>query len=77
MPKAYCNLNFPYEIGSWDEGIPLGNGFMGALIWGPMEALRFSLDRTDIWDTAPCPETESPEFTFKNLKELARAGDAQ
>lgn len=77
MPKAYCNLNFPYEIGSWDEGIPLGNGFMGALIWGPMEALRFSLDRTDIWDAAPCPETESPEFTFKKLKELAQAGDAQ
>lgn len=29
----------------WDEGIPLGNGIIGALIWQKESVMRFSLDR--------------------------------
>ena len=41
MKHDIC-LNGP--IPSWDEGLPLGNGGMGCLIWGPLHALRFSMD---------------------------------
>ncbi|RZL69531.1 MAG: hypothetical protein EOO93_01340 [Pedobacter sp.] len=34
----------------WDEGIPLGNGMLGVLIWGRENKLRLSLDRADLWD---------------------------
>ena len=44
-------LNGP--IPSWDEGLPLGNGGMGCLIWGPLHALRFSMDLAGLWDLTP------------------------
>lgn len=38
---------------TWDEGVPLGNATVGALVWQRDSALRFSLDRTDLWDLRP------------------------
>ena len=35
---------------SWDEGMPLGNATVEALVWRKENALRLSLDRTDLWD---------------------------
>jgi alpha-L-fucosidase 2 len=44
------DLVFENLAPSWDEGIPLGNGMMGALIWKKGDRLRISLDRADLWD---------------------------
>ncbi len=44
------NLTFPDLATRWDEGIPLGNGMLGALIWKKEAKLRLSLDRADLWD---------------------------
>ena len=52
MKHDIC-LNGP--IPSWDEGLPLGNGGMGCLIWGPLHALRFSMDLARLWDLTPAP----------------------
>ena len=60
------SLYFEKSIRSWDEGIPLGNGRLGALIWGGPEELRFSLDRTDIWDLSEPLNTEREDFTYQN-----------
>ncbi len=38
---------------SWDEGMPLGNGMMGALVWEKDGKLRVALDRADLWDLRP------------------------
>ena len=35
---------------SWDEGMPLGNATVEALVWRKENALRLSLDRIDLWD---------------------------
>ena len=35
---------------SWDEAIPLGNGFIGALVWENKGRLRLSLDNVNLWD---------------------------
>lgn len=56
----------------WDEGIPLGNGFLGTLVWGRPKQLRFALDRSDIWDTTPFPGIENEEFSYANMVKLAR-----
>lgn len=69
------SLYFEKSIRSWDEGIPLGNGRLGALIWGGPEELRFSLDRTDIWDLSEPLNTEREDFTYQNMVKLAKAGD--
>lgn len=56
----------------WDEGIPLGNGFIGTLVWGEPRQLRFALDRSDIWDTTPFPGIESEEFSYANMVKLVK-----
>lgn len=45
--------------------MPLGNGWLGALIWQKDGNLRFSLDRADLWDLRPVPELSLPEWNFK------------
>ncbi|WP_215225098.1 glycosyl hydrolase family 95 catalytic domain-containing protein [Echinicola shivajiensis] len=49
----------------WDEGIPLGNAFIGALIWQKDTKLRMSLDRVDLWDMRPMENIQSKKFSFK------------
>ena len=47
------DLQFNHLAKTWDEGIPLGNATVGALVWQRDSALRLSLDRTDLWDLRP------------------------
>ena len=68
------DLSFSEPISRWDEALPLGNGFCGALIWGPSDGLRFSLDRGDLWDASPCAAIHDPGYTYKNMVRLAREG---
>lgn len=69
--------DFEKEISRWDESIPLGNGQIGALLWGNPDALRVSLDRSDIWDTTPCPETKKAEFSYSNMVKLVKEGNLE
>lgn len=64
-PPSEFNLKFNTLATTWDEGIPLGNGILGALVWKNGEKLRFSLDRADLWDLRPMPNLDQPEWTFK------------
>lgn len=68
-------LRFQENITCWEEALPLGNGETGCLIWGKPSHLRFSLDRTDIWDRTPAPGTEKAEFTYGNMVRLAKEGN--
>lgn len=70
-------LHFKKTIKKWDEAIPLGNGRMGALVWGDPGALRFSLDRTDIWDKSQPLYTDREEFTYAHMIGLAKAGKTE
>jgi alpha-L-fucosidase 2 len=63
LPKY--NLKFSSLASTWDEGIPLGNAMLGALIWQKGDHLRFSLDRADLWDLRPIANLSKPEFNFK------------
>lgn len=83
LPADSCNLNFEKTISQWDEAIPLGNGDMGCLIWGDPSALRFSVDKGDLWDCTGGPQAGGA-YTYQNLvslvgqrrqKEIARIFD--
>ncbi len=67
MMKASDNLHLHGPIPSWDEGLPLGNGALGCLVWGPLENLRFSLDKAGLWDLTPAPETLRTDFTYETM----------
>ncbi|MCC6446804.1 MAG: glycoside hydrolase N-terminal domain-containing protein [Armatimonadetes bacterium] len=54
---------------TWDEGLPLGSGILGAIVWGDGQPLNISLDRTDLWDLRPVPEYHSPEYAYRQMKQ--------
>lgn len=65
QPQPHHNLHFDSLAKTWDEGIPLGNGMVGALIWQNGNSLRLSLDRADLWDMRPMKGLHRPEFSYK------------
>lgn len=59
----------------WDEGLPMGNGWLGCLVWQKEGRLRFSLDRADLWDERPMAGLDRPEFSYKWVKEQVARGE--
>ncbi|MEO9021471.1 MAG: glycoside hydrolase family 95-like protein [Ginsengibacter sp.] len=64
QPKAEYNLQFDSLATRWDEGMPLGNGWLGELIWKKDNKLRISLDRVDLWDDRPMPKIDQLKFKW-------------
>ncbi len=62
QPMPAHNLRFDSMATRWDEAIPLGNGWMGALIWKKNNNIRLSLDRVDLWDDRPMPDIDKLSF---------------
>lgn len=58
------DLQFTELAATWDEGMPLGNATVGALVWQRDSALRLSLDRTDLWDLRPMDSISGPNNRF-------------
>lgn len=71
-PGYACDLRRAAPIARWDEALPLGNGLLGALIWGDGEPLLLSLDRADVWDLRPVPEWDSPDCNYATMRRWVR-----
>lgn len=72
QPKSIYNLRFDTLNKRWDEAMPLGNGWLGALIWQKENKLRLSIDRVDLWDDRPMPEID--QLKFKWVVEQVKKG---
>lgn len=66
-------LRIDGPITRWDEGLPIGNGLVGALVWGEGRTIRISLDRADLWDTRLPGIFKSPDWTYANMVALKEA----
>jgi len=73
-PRPEHGLRYTTPALVWDEAMPLGNGLLGALVWGDGTPLRISLDRTDLWDLRPVPEFHSPEYSYQMMRQWVREG---
>ncbi len=73
-PKAAHNLDYSDPATTWDEAMPLGNGLLGALVWGDGHPLRISLDRTDLWDLRPVPEFHTDEYSYAMMRKWVAEG---
>jgi len=51
---------------TWDEGMPLGNAIIGALVWQKDSSLRISLDHVGLWDLRPMVNRDS--LAVRNFK---------
>ncbi len=67
QPPTQHDLIFTEAVARWDEAIPLGNGLLGALVWGDGAPLRLSLDRSDLWDLRPVPDWENPDYNYATM----------
>jgi len=64
--------------GRWDEGLPLGNGMLGALLYEKDGHLRLSLDRADLWDMRPVDSFQSnPRFSYNWIYQQVLKKDYQ
>jgi len=72
---ARAAISYSEPALSSDEGLPLANGLMGALIWGDGQPLFISLDRTDLWDLRPVPEYAGPDYHWDRVAALHQAGE--
>ena len=61
------DLSFTGLAKRWDEAMPLGNGMLGALIWGKEGNIRLSLDRADLWDERKALDLS--KFNYRNVEE--------
>ena len=71
--KKY-GLSFEKAIKKWEEAIPLGNGKLGALIYGEGPVI-LALDRIDLWDNRESEGAKHKDFSYKTLIECAKGGE--
>lgn len=74
-PPADHDFYFEPVPARWDEALPQGNGWIGALVWQKGSALRLSLDRIDLWDERPMPEIDQLRFNWVYQQVMANAYD--
>lgn len=72
---AKHELKFKELSTTWDEGIPLGNGIVGALVWQKGNNLHMSLDRADLWDMRPMKDLHRKEFSYKWVQGQVQKND--
>ena len=75
MTLGNADLVLTAPIKTWDEGVPLGNGKIGALLWGEGTLLRVSLDAADLWDTRTPEMLQRKDWTYAKMIELHRKQD--
>ncbi len=65
----YQKLHFNALPTQWDQGLPMGNGLLGELVWKKNDHLRFSLDRADLWDERPMKGFQIDQFNYNWVKD--------
>lgn len=74
QPQAKHGLYYETPATVWDEAMPLGNGLLGALVWGDGKPLKVSLDRTDLWDLRPVPQFHTEDYSYKTMRQWVAEG---
>ncbi len=74
QPEPKHGLYYETPAMVWDEAFPLGNGLLGALVWGDGSPLRISLDRTDLWDLRPVPQFHTTQYSYKTMRQWVKQG---
>ncbi len=68
-------MDLPAPIDTWDEAVPLGNGLVGALLWGRDRVVRLSLDRGDLWDLRLPEIYGRSDWNYQTMQRLKAEGN--
>jgi alpha-L-fucosidase 2 len=59
----------------WVDGLPVGNGRLGAMVWGGATELRCSVNEDTFWSGPPAePEPDVPDGILDDVRNRLRAG---
>ena len=70
-------LWYQAPAGTWEEALPVGNGRLGAMVFGGVDHERLQLNDITVWSGGPAPDADRPD-AYTHLPELRaaiRAGD--
>lgn len=68
-PKKEAELWFASPANRWMEAVPLGNGRIGAMVYGGVAAERIDLTESTVWSGAPSDSDVSPT-ALENLPRI-------
>jgi alpha-L-fucosidase 2 len=70
-------LRYGKPAGAWNEALPLGNGRLGAMVFGGIEVERLALNEESLWHGGPVDRI-NPDAgkNFKAVRDLVRQGRA-
>jgi alpha-L-fucosidase 2 len=72
------NLRYERFPEKWIDGIFLGNGEIGAMVWGNGSPLKISLDKMDYWENRMDPKGQfGPDHNWEDMQRLIAAKDYQ
>lgn len=75
-PVSPLTLWYRQPAKRWLESLPVGNGHIGAMVFGGVTEERLELNEATFWSGAPSQEHENPESfdAFTKIRELFKAG---
>ncbi len=76
LPQDGLKLWYDEPAARWEEALPLGNGRLGAMVFGGVEEERFQLNEDTIWAGAPFErDRKGAHAHLEKARELFFAGE--
>src|ERR1044072_3642012 len=73
-----CKLNFDKPASKWTEAIPLGNGRIGAMVFGGTEDERLQINESTLWGGGPHDYTNPDAYShLDEVRKLIFAGKVE
>src|SRR6185369_16899785 len=74
--KSRHSLRYTQPAGRWEEALPVGNGRLGAMIFGRVAQERLQLNEDTLWAGAPyTPDNPDALIAIPEVRRLLAAGD--
>jgi alpha-L-fucosidase 2 len=75
-PSTPCLLHFAQPAATWSDALPVGNGRLGAMVFGHPALERIQLNEESIWDGQPGLDRANPRAgeAIPRIRELLFAG---
>lgn len=71
-PDGFTHRRAPRH---WHEGLPLGNGVLGVMLWGDGAPLCFTLDHANVWDLrCDAAFLDDPDYNYASLRRMVTEG---
>jgi alpha-L-fucosidase 2 len=75
--EAHHHLQYDDPQARWVNGLPMGNGDLGVMMYGPPDATTFCFGKTDLWDYTPFGESSFPSVEFPEFRRILAEQDAE